>query len=97
MDNNCAKCVRAAAVAGWWTLLIAAIFVTVQWLAYLMIMRAKPAWVLGLWGPDVTWQTVQTVALWLVGVFKLCLWLLALLVIWATIWAHKLRRCNGGG
>ena len=35
--------VKSAAVAGWWTLLIAVAFLVVQWIAYLTIMNARPA------------------------------------------------------
>lgn len=43
--------VRAASKAPWWTFVAAAAFVTVQWLGYLLLMSAKPAWVLSAWGP----------------------------------------------
>ena len=54
MNEELAKRVRAAAVAGWWTLLIVVAFVTVQWLAFLWIISTKPAWMAALWGPNVT-------------------------------------------
>ncbi len=34
MNDVFQKRVRAAAVAGWWTLLIAVIFLAIQWIAY---------------------------------------------------------------
>jgi hypothetical protein len=88
--------VRAAAVAGWWTLLIGVAFLSAQWLAYLAVMSHRPAWLLCLWGPDVSWSLIQSVWFWATAILKLCLWLLALLVIWLTLWARQLRKRAGG-
>jgi len=95
VNDTFQKRVRAAAVAGWWTLLVAVIFLTVQWVAYLAVMSAKPAWLLTLWGPDVNWAFVQSVWFWAVAIFKMCLWLLALVVLWLTLWAWQLRKRTG--
>jgi hypothetical protein len=43
MNDTFEKRVRAAAVAGWWTVLIAVLFIIVQWIAYLAVMEARPA------------------------------------------------------
>lgn len=43
--------VRAAAVAGWWTVLIAIAFITLQWIIYLVVTEARPSWLLSMWGP----------------------------------------------
>lgn len=50
MNDPFEKRVRAAAVAGWWTLLVAVSFLTLQWFAYLAVMSARPAWLVTLWG-----------------------------------------------
>jgi hypothetical protein len=84
--------VRAAAIAGWWTLLIAVAFLTLQWLAYLVVMSTRPGWLLSLWGPDTTWSFVQSVWFWATAIFKFCLWLLALLVLWLTLWSRQLQK-----
>ena len=95
MSDDFAKRVRSAAIAGWWTLLIASIFVTIQWVAYLHMMRVKPAWVLGMWGGnDVTWSTIQSMWLWFIGVFKLIIWVFAMVVIWLSLWARSLRKLS---
>ena len=96
MNDAFEKRVRAAAVAGWWTLLVAVVFLTLQWFAYLAIMSAKPAWLLTLWGPDVSWSFVQNVWFWGTAIFKLFLWLLALVVLWLTLWARQLRKTSRG-
>ena len=46
INNVLEKKVRAAAVAGWWVVLVAVAFIVLQWLIYLAVMHARPAWVL---------------------------------------------------
>jgi len=95
MNDVFEKRVRTAAVAGWWTLLIAVLFLVVQWIAYLAIMNARPAWLPAMWGPGIEWSFIQTLWFWVVGVFKMCVWLMTLVVIWLTLWARQLRKANG--
>jgi len=59
MNDIFEKRVRAATVAGWWTLLIAVGFITLQWLIYLAVMSARPAWFLTMWGPETDWATMK--------------------------------------
>ncbi len=91
MDNAFSVKVRAAAVAAWWTFLMAWAFFTVQWLGYRLVMSAKPALVLSVWGPDATWDGIRTV--WFQGLvlIKFSLWPLALAAVWLTLWARQLR------
>ncbi len=58
MNDAFEKRVRAAAVAGWWTLLIAVGFISLLWIIYLVVMPARPARLLAMWGPDVDWAFV---------------------------------------
>jgi hypothetical protein len=44
---------RAAAVAGWWVILIGYAPLTVTWGVYNVIVSARPAWMLAMWGQDV--------------------------------------------
>jgi hypothetical protein len=92
MNNGFEVKVRTAAIAGWWALLIAALFLAIQWIAYLFFMASQPAWLLYLWGPGISWETVRHVWFWLMAIFKVCMWLLALLVLWLTLWARQLRK-----
>lgn len=46
MNDIFEKRVRAAAIAGWWTVLIAVGFITLIWAIYLVVMWARPAWFL---------------------------------------------------
>ena len=55
MNDIFEKRVRAAAVAGWWTVLIAVGFITLLWVIYLVVMSARPAWLLSMWGPGTDW------------------------------------------
>jgi hypothetical protein len=96
MDDVFEKKVRAAAVAGWWTLLIALGFLVFQWGFYLFAMCARPAWLLSLWGPGTDWPFVQTVWFWGTAILKLCLWPATLVVLWLTLWARQLRKRAGG-
>ena len=48
MNDPFEKKLRSAAVAGWWVVLIAGGFLTLQWLIYLAVMSAHPAWLLSM-------------------------------------------------
>jgi hypothetical protein len=96
MNDVFEKRVRAAAVAGWWTLLIAVGFVTLLWIIYLAVMSARPAWLLSMWGPGVDWAFVQNVWFWAIAVLKFIVWLTVLAVTWLTLWARQLRKGADG-
>ena len=88
--------VRAAAVAAWWTLLIACAFLTIQWAAYLQVMSARPEWAASLWGPDETWESIRATWLRALVIIKLMLWPLVLAAVWLALWARQLRRPTPG-
>jgi hypothetical protein len=93
MNGESAQRVRSAAIAGWWTLLIATVFLAVQWVGYLIIIGSKPDWILRFWGGgDMDWGTIQTIWIWMTAVFKLIVWVAAMLVIWLSLWARRLAR-----
>jgi hypothetical protein len=92
MNDPFERKVRAAAVAGWWTILIAAAFITLQWILYLSLTSARPAWLLAMWGPGADWPLVERVWFWAIVFLKFVLWLMALATIWLTLWAKQLRR-----
>jgi len=96
MNDLFEKRVRAAAVAGWWVVLIAAAFLLLQWIIYRRLMSTRPACLLSMWGPDLSWAFVQKVWFWAIAAFKLCVWLWTLLVLWLTLWARQLRKRAGG-
>jgi len=96
MNDPFERKVHAAAIAGWWVLLIAAAFLLLQTILYHLIMSTRPAWFLALCGPDISWSFVQNLWLWVMSIFKMCLWLLALVAIWLTLWARQLPKRAGG-
>jgi hypothetical protein len=94
MNETFEKRVRAAAVAGWWVVLIAVGFLTLQWVIYLVVMSTRPAWLLTMWGPGVDWPFVQGVWFWVMAAFKGFVWLMILAVLWLTLWARQLRKLD---
>ena len=91
MDDLLYKKVRAAASAGWWTLLVAVILATVAWGVFLAMHHCKCPCVSAMWG-GVSPDTMLNVALWMIAAFKLVIWTIFLIVVWLTIWARKLRK-----
>jgi hypothetical protein len=84
--------IRAAAIAGWWTLLIATGFLTLVWVVFLVLISTRPSWYRSLLGPQIAWDNLQTVGLWAVAVFKTCLWLMGVAVVWLTLWARRMAQ-----
>ena len=95
MSDTFEEKLRASAKAGWWTLLIGSAFLALQWIMYLVLTSSRPLWPLLFWGKGISWDTVQVVWFWGTAIFKFCLWLLALVVIWLTLWARQLRKQAG--
>jgi hypothetical protein len=96
MNDGFAGRVRGAAVAGWWTLLVGAAVLSVQWCAYLFMTRARPAWAAPwLLGPGMSWDSFLSVWWLFTVVAKGLLLLLALLCTWLTLWARRLRNAAG--
>ena len=91
MNDDFERKVRGAGVAGWWTLLAAAAALTLQWVAYLVVMSSRPALVLSLWG-STSWPELQHWWLLATVVLKGFLSVLAILCLWLTLWARELRR-----
>jgi hypothetical protein len=46
------------------------------------------------WGQNITWDFMQTVSHWFLGVFKLFLWFPFLAALWLTLWARQLRKLD---
>ena len=92
MNDTFEKKVRAAAVATWLVVLIAVAFIVLQWLAYLAVIHARPAWFLSMWGPNLDWAFVQMVWFWAIALLKFLWWLTVLIALWLTLWARQLRK-----
>jgi hypothetical protein len=84
--------IRAAAIAGWWTVLIAIGFLTLVWILFLVLVSTRPPWYQSLLGPGVSWEYVQHVGFWGVSIFKMTIWLMALVVVWLTLWSRQLGK-----
>ena len=95
MNDAFAQRVRAAAVAGWWTILIGGIWLTAAWLFMLGILSAEPQWLLTLWGGHMDWNEVHSVMLNYMAVAKLILLTGLLATAWLTIWSRRLKRMGG--
>jgi hypothetical protein len=95
MNDDFERKVQGAAIAGWWTVLVAAAATALPWVAYLIVTSSRPAFVLSLWGSG-SWLQVQN--LWLLGtvVLKIFVFILALLCLWLTLWARRLRHQRSG-
>ncbi|HXJ79138.1 MAG TPA: hypothetical protein VMS64_10695 [Candidatus Methylomirabilis sp.] len=87
--------IRAAAIAGWWTLLIAIGFLTLVWFVFLALISARPSWYQSLLGPGVGWEYFQNVGFWAIAIFKMCIWLMGVAVVWLTLWSRQLGRRAG--
>ena len=98
MNDPFEKKVRAAAVAGWWVVLIAVGFLT-RYLGRLPRRHVRsPGWLLTMWGPGVDWAfRPERVVLGSWCAFKFCVWLLILVVLWLTLWARQLRKLDRQG
>jgi lysylphosphatidylglycerol synthetase-like protein (DUF2156 family) len=84
--------VRAAAVAGWWTVLIAVGMAVLQWIAYRHILSAHPEWVQCMLGRGMEWAEVQRTLLRAFITFRIFVAMLLLVVIWLTLWARQLKK-----
>ena len=91
MARTFAQRVQTAAHAGWCTIIIAAVWLTFAWLAFLGIQCYRPGWILALWG-GVTWDQVRWIVMIFMAVAKLILFTLLMVTIWLTIWGRKLKK-----
>jgi len=93
MDDIFIKKVRAAAIAGWWTVLIAYCVLLIQWFAYLLTTTTtQPSIIIWLWGTTITWPEMRSLWLWAMVVYKIVLATMIFVVIWLTLWARRLAK-----
>jgi len=91
MDELFIKKVKAAAAAGWWTVLIAYCILLIQWFAYFIIPR-QMAGMLCFWGEGITWQEIRTLWLGAMVVYKIGVAMMIFAALWLTIWARQLAK-----
>ena len=87
MTNELAQIIQMAAVAGWCTVLIGAAWLTISWLIWRQILKAKPEWLRSLWGVDMDWKQIQSIMIIFMAVAKLILFVCILASVWLTLWA----------
>ena len=87
MSEELRQIIYSAAVAGWWTVLIGIIWLTISWLIWRKILKAKPEWLRSLWGVDIDWKEIQSIMMTFMAVAKLILFVCLLASIWLTLWA----------
>jgi hypothetical protein len=97
MNDDFERKVQSAALAGWWTVLVAAAVLLIQWVVYHVVISSPLTLVplvLSAWGSD-SWPEVHH--LWLLGnvVLKALVFILALPCLWLTLWAKQLRKRRG--
>ncbi len=83
---------RLAVRAGWLTFLIAFVIFLIQWIMYLVLVPAQPAWLFRMWGPGTSWLEIRLVWFWFMAVFKFFLFIVAFILIWLTLWARLLGK-----
>ncbi len=88
MSEELREIIWSAAIAGWWTVLIGAGFMTFAWLIWRMILKAKPAWLQRLWGVDMDWKEIQSIMITFIAVVKIILFVGVLASVWLTLWAR---------
>ena len=92
MTRTFTQRVQTAAYAGWCMIIIAVVWLTVTWLAYMAMQYYRPGWILALWGGDITWDEVHWIMLIFTAVIKVILFTLVMVTIWLTIWGRKLEK-----
>ncbi len=93
MNGEFTHKVHSSAVAGWWTVLIAAIWMTFGWFFWLWLLTARPDWLLSLWGGgDLTWDKVHSLVLVFFAVFTLVLFEAVLVSVFLSVWSTNLKK-----
>jgi hypothetical protein len=94
MNETFDKHVGAAVAGGWRAAVIGALVYLLAWAFYLVIIHARPAWLLELWGGSLEWSTVQTVSIYFFGALK-ALWFVFLFgLLFLALWRRQLRRLS---
>ena len=96
MSDALAQRVRAAAAAGWKTVILFWALMAAGWIGVLVILHYRPGFVLTLiGGGKMDWDRLQTLYLEYFAVFKMILLVLLIAVVWLGFWGRKLRKLGG--
>ena len=85
MSKELADIICRAAVAGWWTVAIGVIWLTITWLIWRKIFSSKPDWLQKLWGVDMDWKEIQSLMIKFMAIGKMILFICMLLSLWLTL------------
>ena len=92
MTRTFTKRVQTAASAGWSTIILAVIWLSLTWIGNLAMQHYRPTWIMTLWGGGVTWAQINWIVLMFTAVVKVILFTLVMITLWLTIWARKLGK-----
>lgn len=82
---------RLAVRAGWWTLLVGWLILILAWLWMLVVFCRAPGWLESLWA-GMAFAEMRGLSVRLLAIFKLGLFGLLLVLVWATIWVRALGK-----
>ena len=92
MQSTFEQRLRAAVRAGWWTFLVGVIVVSLNWAVFLAITSRRPEWARAMWGPHMTWPSLERHWLSALLTIRIVLFALGMVVVWATLWSAALRK-----
>ncbi len=92
MTRTFTQRVQTAASAGWCTIIIAVIWLSLTWIGNLAMQYYQPGWIQTLWGGNITWDKINWVVIMFTAVVKVILFTLVMITIWLTIWGRKLGK-----
>lgn len=79
--------------AGWCTVLIWFLIMTLSWLIWLVFLHVQPEWVRYMWGGgELEWEWMQKMVLWFFGAFKMLLFGFLMVVMFLSFWLRRLKQ-----
>ena len=96
MSDALVQRVRAAAAAGWKTVIFFWALMVASWIGVLVILHYRPGFVQTLiGGGSIDWDDLQMLYLEYFAVLKMILLALLIAVVWLSFWGRKLGKLGG--
>jgi len=92
MSDGFSQRVRAAASAGWRTVLVFWLLLIGSWVLTMTLMRYEPAWVLKLIGERMTWDELGKLYIDYFAIMKTMVLALLIVTVYLTFWSKRLGR-----
>ena len=93
MSDALAQRVRAAAAAGWKTVILFWALMVASWIGVLLILHYEPDFVMTLIGSrSMDWDKLQMLYIEYFAVFKMILLVLLIAVVWLSFWGRRLTK-----